>query len=66
MLGAKYSRSSDIQPNDSLAAYYFLKADENGFLRKTDACWLLNYHRNGGDIHLSDTDIERLHKLAGQ
>lgn len=66
MLGAKYSRSSDIQPNDSLAAYYFLKADENGFLRKPDAVWLLNYYRNGGNIQLSDIELERLHKLAGE
>jgi len=49
-----------------LAAYYYMKADEHAMLSKYSAKWLLNYHKNGGNINLSDKDIERLEKLASK
>ncbi len=50
--------------NDKLAAYYYMKADEKACLTREGARWLLAYHRNGGDLNLSDKDIERLETLA--
>ena len=52
--------------NDSLAADCLLKADQQGFLGRKDAEWLLDYHKNGGDVQLSDEDVRRLQKLAGE
>ena len=50
--------------NEQLAAYYYMKADENACLSKNGARWLLAYHRNGGNLKLSEKDIERLELLA--
>lgn len=50
--------------NEQLAAYYYMKADENACLSKNGARWLLAYHRNGGNLKLSEKDIERLVLLA--
>ena len=50
--------------DDKLAAYYYMKADEKACLTRNGARWLLAYHRNGGDLNLSDKDIERLETLA--
>jgi len=52
--------------NDQLAAYYYLKADENACLGKRGARWLLGYHRSGGKLSLSERDIQRLRILAGE
>ena len=51
--------------NEQLAAYYYMKADEKACLSKDGARWLLAYHRNGGNLQLSEKDIERLELLAG-
>lgn len=51
--------------DDNMAAYYYLKADQQACLSKSGAKWLLNYLRNGGDLQLSTTDLERLRILAG-
>lgn len=51
--------------DERLAAYYYLKADKMAFLDQRAAAWLLNYHRNGGDIVLPKEDVQRLKKLAG-
>ena len=50
--------------NEQLAAYYYMKADENACLSKNGARWLLAYHRNGGNLKLSEKNIERLELLA--
>lgn len=50
--------------NAELAAHYYLKADENATLGKRGARWLLHYHEDGGQLPLSDVDIQRLRKLA--
>ncbi len=50
--------------DEKLAAYYYMKADEKACLTRNGARWLLAYHRNGGDLNLSDKDIERLETLA--
>jgi len=50
--------------DERLAAYYYLKADEKACLTRDGARWLLAYHRNGGNLQLSEKDIERLELLA--
>lgn len=52
--------------NESLAAHYFLKADENACLNRLDVVWLLNYHRDCDNLQLSEKDIQRLQILAGK
>ncbi len=52
--------------NDQLAAYYYLKADENACLGKRGARWLLGYHKSGANLPLSERDIQRLQILAGE
>ena len=46
--------------DDRLAAHYFLKADENAYLSKREARWLLY------NLPLSERDIQRLQILAGE
>ncbi len=50
--------------DEQLAAYYYLKADQHTCLGKEGARWLLNYYYNGGDLQLSEKDLERLHRLV--
>ena len=64
-LGKIYSGKNDESRKDErLAAYYYMKADEKACLCKDGARWLLAYHRNGGNLQLSEKDIERLELLA--
>ena len=64
-LGKIYSGKNDESRKDErLAAYYYMKADEKACLSKDGARWLLAYHRNGGNLQLSEKDIERLELLA--
>lgn len=67
-LGDIYSGKTgdDACKDDQLAAYYYMKADEHALLSKYAARWLLNYRKNGGNINLSDKDIERFEKLASK
>ena len=67
-LGDIYSGKSgdEALKEDQLAAYYYMKADEHALLSKYSARWLLNYHKNGGNINLSDKDIERFEILANK
>ena len=67
-LGDVYSGmiGDETWKDDQLAAYYYMKADEHAMLSKHSAKWLLNYHQNGGNINLSDKDIERFEKLASK
>lgn len=51
--------------DETRAAYYYLKADEKACLGINGARWLLGYHQRGGNLKLSEKDIERLHVLAG-
>ena len=69
-LGDVYSGKTgdEALKDDQLAAYYYMKADEHALLSKYSARWLLNYHKNknGGNINLSDKDIERFETLANK
>lgn len=47
-----------------LAAQYYMKADEHGFLGKRGARWLLNYYAQSGKS-LDDREKQRLTILAG-
>jgi len=53
---------SVYDPN--LAAKYFLKADEHGFLGRRGAKWLLNYYARE-NIHIDDLEKQRLVALSG-
>ncbi len=66
ILGKMYAGFEDGNlKNETLAAHYFLKADEKACLGKRGARWLLYYHRSGGNLSLSERDIQRLQILAG-
>ena len=67
LLASKYMgpKKEDMK-NDSLAAYYYLKADQRGLLGRKNAKWLLDYHKNGGDVQLTEEDVRRLRVLAGK
>lgn len=65
ILADMYSGHDDESLEDeTLAAYYYLKADEQACLGRRGARWLLYYHRNNGQLQLSERDIQRLQKLA--
>jgi TPR repeat protein len=65
-LGKIYSGMDDESlKNEKRAAYYYMKADKNACLGRDAARWLLNYHRNGGNLELNERDIKRLEVLAG-
>ena len=67
LLAMLYTGNGDeIPKNEQLAAYYFLKADEQAFLGREGARWLLDYHRNGGYLQLSEKDLQRLRTLSGE
>lgn len=67
ILGKMYAGYQDENlMNEPLAAHYFLEADEKACLGKRGARWLLYYHRSGGQLQLSERDIQRLQKLAGE
>lgn len=57
-------KENEAMKDDKLAAYYYLKADEKACLTKDGARWLLAYHRTGGELNLTEKDIERLETLA--
>lgn len=65
-LGDIYSGKTgdECKRDDQLAAYYYMKADKHALVSRFTARWLLNYYQNGGDIKLSEKDIERFEKLA--
>ena len=46
----------DSLKNESLAAYYFMKADEKAYLGRRGASWLLRYNQKC-NLHLSEQDI---------
>ena len=67
ILAKMYTGEDDEKLKDeSLAAHYFLKADQSACLTKQGARWLLYYHQKGGQLQLSERDIQRLQKLAGE
>lgn len=57
-------KENEAMKDDKLAAYYYLKADEKACLTRDGARWLLAYHRIGGELNLTERDIERLETLA--
>lgn len=65
-LGDIYSGKTgdECKRDDQLAAYYYMKADKHALVGRFTARWLLNYYQNGGDIKLSEKDIERFEKIA--
>lgn len=65
-LGKAYSEKKDRSEKDEqLAAYYYQKADKRGCMGRDGARWLLAYYYDGGELELSETDIERLKVLVG-
>ena len=65
ILGSIYSgEKNEGLKDENLAAYYYQKADQHITLGKDGARWLLNYYYDGGDLQLSETDIERLKILS--
>ena len=67
ILGKMYAGYEDEKlTNEPLAAHYLLKADEKACLGKRGARWLLYYHRCVNQLPLSERDIQRLQKLAGE
>ena len=59
-------KDDESQKNEQLAAYYYMRADENACLGRDGARWLLGYYRAGGHLELSEKDVERLEILAGE
>ncbi|MCH5311344.1 MAG: hypothetical protein J1E57_05225 [Prevotella sp.] len=55
-----------MEREESLAAHYFLKADQRGFLNKEGAQWLLGYYERSGEVQLTEEDVRRLQKLSGE
>lgn len=60
--GYDYGNTSYI--NESLAATYYKKADEQGCLGKGPARWLINYYDRSG-IQIDAKEMERLQILSG-
>lgn len=52
------------EPDESLAAHYYLKADEHALLGSHGAKWLTDYHDKGGSIKISDADMRRFQYLS--
>lgn len=50
--------------NEEQAAYYYLKAEEKAMLGRLDALWLLSYHKDGGNIQLTEEDVRRLEAFS--
>ncbi len=50
--------------NERLAAYYYMKADEQACLTKRGAQYLLIAHLTDKDFSLSESDFERIKKLC--
>ena len=50
--------------DESMAAYYYLKADEHSCLTRRGARWLWSYIERGADLNLSSTDKERIRILS--
>jgi len=60
--GYEYGDTSNI--NESLAALYYKKADEQGCLGKRPARWLINYYDRNG-IQIDTQELKRLQILSG-
>lgn len=64
MLGRIYRNLEDNDNNRRLAAHYYLEAEKHALLSRHEIMWLLSYHKNGGDIQLSDEDLRRLNAYS--
>ena len=60
--GYHYGETSNI--NESLAALYYKKADEQGCLGKRPARWLINYY-DRNNIKIDTLELRRLQILSG-
>ena len=60
--GYNYGETANI--DESLAAIYYKKADEQGCLGKRPARWLINYYDRNG-IKIDAKELERLQILSG-
>lgn len=58
------NHQSENSENEEKAVRCYLKADENGCLDRRGANFLLAYMKNGGSLPLSDTELQRLSRLA--
>lgn len=54
----------DSNVTERQAAHYYLEAEKHALLTKREAWWLLSYYKNGGDIQLTDEDVERLEAFS--
>jgi len=65
MLGDIY-RGDDHpeKKNCDLAARYYLKAFDNAFMSKGKAEWLIHYVENGGNVSVSQEELEQLRRFA--
>jgi len=57
-------REDESKKDEALAAYYYLKAAEKAHLGMRGARWLFVYHNNGGNLQLSEQELQRLQALA--
>lgn len=65
MLGDVY-RGDDHpeKKNCDLAARYYLKAFDNAFMGRGKAEWLIHYVENGGNVSVSQEELEQLRRFA--
>ena len=59
-----YNYGETVNIDESLAAIYYKKADEQGCLGKRPARWLINYYDRNG-IKIDAKELERLQILSG-
>lgn len=66
LLAQVYMGNYENQLDESQAAIYLLEADKHACLDRHGANWLLNHHRFVHKLPLTETDIQRLQKLASR
>ena len=65
ILGDLYFEPDDNGKSDKqLAVEYYMKAEEHAVLGRHGAERVLDYHRNGGNIQLTEDDIKRLELIV--
>ena len=60
--GYQYGETSNI--DESKAAFYYRKADQQGYLGRRPARWLINYYDRNG-IQIDPQELKRLQTLSG-
>ena len=59
-----YEPDENGKSNKQLAVEYYMKAEEHAVLGRHGAERVLDYYRNGGNIHLAEDDIKRLELIV--